>query len=265
MKRKILLMGMVFLIMKAGSCWGADVWLSETFFKANMAYKNGQYQQAIHHYQEILATGYVSGPLLYNLGNTYFKDKQIGKAILNYERARFWMPRDHDLLANTRYVSSLRKDTAVLYQDPLLMRWYKGLIRSFTINELTVLTGVLFVVWSALFLWGTSQGWAGRRLMGWTGVFLVLFLVFVEGHVVQWRQFHETWIVVQDTTARFEPRTEATVHYDLWEGAFVKVLSKEEGWMKIKRFDDKIGWIPAEAIEKIAPDSSVNVKEKKES
>ena len=58
------------------------------FFRANTLYTQGQYAKAIEAYEAVLQSGLVSGNLYFNLGNSYFKAGQVGRAILNYERAR---------------------------------------------------------------------------------------------------------------------------------------------------------------------------------
>ncbi|MEK7243343.1 MAG: tetratricopeptide repeat protein [Thermodesulfobacteriota bacterium] len=43
----------------------------------------------------------------YNLGNSYFKTKKIGLAILAYERARLLEPRNSDILYNLNYAKGI--------------------------------------------------------------------------------------------------------------------------------------------------------------
>lgn len=54
--------------------------------KANTAYINGDFHAAADAYEELLSRGVSSMKLYYNLGNAYFKDDRIGKAILYYNR-----------------------------------------------------------------------------------------------------------------------------------------------------------------------------------
>ena len=50
--------------------------------KANTAYINGDFHAAADTYEELLSRGVSSMKLYYNLGNAYFKDDRLGKAIL---------------------------------------------------------------------------------------------------------------------------------------------------------------------------------------
>ena len=58
-------------------------------------------------------------------------------------------------------------------------------------------------------------------------------------------------IVLSEIGSKFEPKEKATTHFELYEGDKVEILKETEGWAKIKRFDDKLGWIPNKNIEEI--------------
>ncbi|MCA9407687.1 MAG: tetratricopeptide repeat protein, partial [Candidatus Omnitrophica bacterium] len=78
----------------------------EGFVTAEAFYKQGEFAQAASAYEEILTAGGESGAIYYNLGNTYYKMGELGKAMLNYEKARQLIPRDSDLNFNYHYLRS---------------------------------------------------------------------------------------------------------------------------------------------------------------
>ena len=59
---------------------------AESFTKADAdkAYQENKYAEAIKMYENILATQGESAVVYYNLGNSYFKEKNMAKAVLNY-------------------------------------------------------------------------------------------------------------------------------------------------------------------------------------
>ena len=59
----------------------------QAFMQANHYYNESRYDSALVIYKSIIDEGYTSVPLLYNMGNTYFKLKDYPMAILNYEKA----------------------------------------------------------------------------------------------------------------------------------------------------------------------------------
>ena len=72
---------------------------AQTKAQADSAYINKDYAQAIEIYESLLKQG-ESGEIYYNLGNAYFKHDELGRAILNYERALLLQPGNNDVNAN---------------------------------------------------------------------------------------------------------------------------------------------------------------------
>src|SRR3989344_6976224 len=102
-KRTILIIALMGNFVTMGFAQMTPESASAKFTVANELYKKGSYAGAAKVYEAVRAGGYHSGALNFNLGNTYFKLGQLGKAILNYERARRILPRDADVLSNYRY------------------------------------------------------------------------------------------------------------------------------------------------------------------
>ena len=68
----------------------------------DQAYLNGSIDSAITTYESILAQEYESAEVYFNLGNAYYKSKDIANTILNYERALKLAPNDEDIQFNLR-------------------------------------------------------------------------------------------------------------------------------------------------------------------
>ena len=115
-------------------------------------YEKGDYKAAIREYNKILDTGYESGELYYDLGNSYFKDGRLGMAVLSYERARNLMPRDGDLESNYRYVLNRLRHSAAPKPAILPFRIFNKLEFYFTVNEFAVFLSLLFFVFMAIVL-----------------------------------------------------------------------------------------------------------------
>ena len=61
---------------------------SVRFSDANESYRAGNYGDAVRTYEALVANGFESAALYYNLGNAYYKLENIPAAVLNYERAK---------------------------------------------------------------------------------------------------------------------------------------------------------------------------------
>ena len=73
------------------------------FFHANALYGEERWAEAAAEYERVLAAGWESGNLYFNLGNAWFRAGDVGRAVLDYERARRLLPRDPDVQANLSY------------------------------------------------------------------------------------------------------------------------------------------------------------------
>ncbi len=80
------------------------------FGKANSFYEQQAFDSAQAYYEKITASGFQNSTVLYNLGNTCFRLKKPGPALLYYERAHKLSPNDPDIKANIRFVQSTLVD-----------------------------------------------------------------------------------------------------------------------------------------------------------
>jgi tetratricopeptide (TPR) repeat protein len=131
----------------------------EIFFKSNQAYKEGRFQEAINGYGHLIQSGQRTGHLFYNLGNTYFRLEQLGRAILNFERARLLMPRDADLSFNLRHARDQLQDAIPDSRGLIssIFFWLDSLI----LAELFLAFAGLNILFWAILLIGCFSGQSG--------------------------------------------------------------------------------------------------------
>ena len=221
------------------------------FVKANDAYQTGKYDEAIQGYESIVRTKTASGPVFYNLGNAYFKKGQLGKAIVNYERARQLIPRDGDLESNYRYALSLVKKFS---EEPVKNFWERGwesVMSWLNADEWAWITYawlLVMVIGHLLSLW---LRWPVSLRRAVTGVFLLVWVAHGLAFMEKLQGEERFAVAVSETKALFEPREESTVHFDVVEGGKVELLKTEGDWVKVRRPDGKMGWVRREAVEKI--------------
>src|SRR4051812_16202189 len=72
------------------------------FAKASQEYAGGDFKAAIADYEELVRSGQDTPNVFYNLGNAFFREKDFGRAILNYERALALDPQHPEAQANLR-------------------------------------------------------------------------------------------------------------------------------------------------------------------
>lgn len=222
------------------------------FSRGNDYYEKGEYDKAIAEYENVLATGKSSGNLYYNLAGAYLKNGELGKAILNYERAKYIMPRNGDVNANYRFAQAMVKGK--IMPDKSIWAWapLRVCSKSFTIDELTWLSSGMYVLILALLL--IALVWPTSRSYMLTGAVL-LFIFIVCNTAVIWHKARDVKTgavtIVPRAEAFFGPFDTATKFFTLNEGDKVNVVKCKGDWCKVVRMDGKVGWIHKGEVEKI--------------
>ncbi len=225
----------------------------EFFDSATSYFEKKDYDDAIKQYEALISSGCISGNIFYNLGNAYFKNGQIGKAILSYERAMLLIPGDSDLAVNLRYVKSLMKQSDPMGQtSPWAVVFRKALMYN-TLGEYFCIISFVYVIVAVLLTWILITRRRNPMAMSFLTltVGLIVLLLSVTGSKIY--HLERCGIVLQEITdARYEPRENSETNFPLFEGMKVYVLREERHWVRIKRTDGRIGWIKSGDIERLS-------------
>jgi len=259
MKKKIIIILSLFIFIGLslnGNCYclQKESNAAGVFYKANALFKEGQYEQAKDEYESILNLGIESGNLYYNLGNAYFKLGKRGKAILNYERAKLFMPQDSDLKSNLDFTRSLLENPLVFKKQNFIVRLLEKISDYFSLDGLSVIISVLYFIlfFSIAFSMLHRKGPAFFKYLINIG-FILLFIFGCVGGIKFYRtQIQQYALIIRSfADCRFAPAEDAVIHFRVYEGAKVNILNKDGNWRRIKTPDAKIGWIKGAALEKI--------------
>jgi tetratricopeptide (TPR) repeat protein len=235
------------LFLAAG--FASDNQETSAFNRANVYYEQANYDEAIKQYNSILESGWESGNLYYNLGNCYFKKGKLGQAIFYYEKARRLIPLDKDLESNYKYALSLIKGSAVVPKTILPVRLWHNFFEKITIDGLAILLTVFFIGILISILIGLFFKAVKKQVL-----FLAIFLglCFVAGFVGLKGKISllnkEAIVITEQADAKFEPMDNATTYFTLYEGMKVEVVESRDNWHKVKRQDNKSGWVENNAL-----------------
>ncbi|MDY6952569.1 MAG: tetratricopeptide repeat protein [Thermodesulfobacteriota bacterium] len=222
----------------------------ELFFKANQAYKEGRFHEAVDGYGRLLDSGHKNGQIYYNLGNAHFRLNRIGQAILNYERAYILMPRDADLNFNLGFARDQTQDA--ISQPKGFMETTFFWLHTMTLHELSwgfVVVNLFF--WAVLLvrLFRPSE-WTFYASL----ILLVLWLLAGASFGVKYFQEQtddRAVILAEEADVLAGPATEDTLLFKLHEGAIVLLERSEDGWSLVSLSDNKRGWVQKKGLEKI--------------
>ena len=236
--------------------YAADIKSPEYLFdQANAFYKENKFDQAISGYNKIIEQGFENGNLYYNLANSYFKKGELGKAILNYERARIFMPSDGDLKSNYDYACS----NAGLDKAPnkAIERMFASLGIDFLAVILFILQGAIFLVLIFLTVLSFPRKRESRQIdspvkqgndrLRYFRFYKAAIACLVAAFLLAGWSFKRKidWlnkgavVIAQEAEAKFEPLEGSTAHFTLKQGSTVEILDTAQVWLKVRRFDGK--------------------------
>lgn len=222
----------------------------------NHAYQQENYQEAVQFYEKVLQEGYASGELYFNLGNAYYRLGDLGRAILNYERAQRYLPRSESVAFNLRLANLYIKDRVDVPPPFFLLRWYQSTIHALTARSWGVLFTLFLLIMALLIFvryWFNPQGLTGwlRRLAIISGCCAVLVLIPLLARYHYEYRSNEGIITSPVVTCLAAPQAGSTELFVVHAGTKVKILGSDGEWYKIELLDGKQGWLPMRDMEKI--------------
>ena len=220
-------------------------------------YIANDYTGAITAYEEAMATQGEAADLYYNLGNAYYKNDEIAKAILNYERALLLAPGDEDINFNLTLAQSKIVDKVSEPYRIFFTVWIENVINLFTMDTWAIVAIVAFVLLLAALLLFLFSNKMGLRKSGFI-VALLSLVITIFANVAALHHYDRLTnrtaaIVMQPSvTAKSTPDNSGTDLFVIHEGRKVNITDDTmKGWKEIELEDGTIGWLPADAIEKI--------------
>ena len=224
--------------------------------EANKMYQENDYQKAIDLYNQVLDKGVESAAVYYNLGNCYYKLGEIGKSILNYERALLLHPGDKDIKYNLALAQRATVDKIQVIPELFFVSWYNSFVTMFTADQwayVSVGLFIAFLIMAVLFFHANS---IGIKKTGFT-VGLVLLVLTVLTILIATKQYHRVVdrnyavIMAPTVTLRGAPNTSGTELFVVHEGLKVQVLETLGDWYNVRMADGIEGWIMKSDLERI--------------
>ena len=223
---------------------------------ANTAYNAGNYAQAEECYTRIVGQGLHSAALYYNLANAHFKQDELGKAMLYYNRALRLRPNDEDIRHNLEYAEQSTKDSIEEIPEFFLKTWIKSLRGALSCTAWSILSLLMLVAALACgLLYLLAQRLSLRKI----GFYLmtVTALLFVVATAFAWSERNmlversEAIIMNSAVSIKSSPDRSATELFVLHEGTKVTIGETIDGWAEVRIADGRKGWIEQERIERI--------------
>ena len=226
---------------------GAARAAAATFDEANRVFAEGRYGEAAKTYETLISEKGYSAPLLFNLGNAYFRDGQIGAAILSYERAQLLAPNDPDIEANLNFA---RRQAGLFVQQP---SWIHDAARFFSMNVWAALGSAALILLCGLIV--ASQFYPRHRLYVrlFTGVAALALCAAAVGIALQLDTLDRAVVTSKEAVARISPFDAAKSAFVLSAGEVVEIEKRHGDFLLVENRDRRSGWVSKGEVEPVVP------------
>lgn len=226
------------------------------YLQANKQYSNGAYDSAVMVYEEIISAGYESSVLYFNLGNSYYKLKQVPMAILYYEKAKKLAPDDSDILFNLQLANQHIVDKFEPLPELFYSVWWNKLINAASVDKwgMWVFFSLLYAA-TVMILFAFSSSVFIRKFLFASGIIAIVISCF--SFVFAWQQEamvtsnSEAIVFTPTVTVKSSPDDNSTSLFVIHEGNRVKLMETVNDWYKIALLDGNVGWLRKDDVKEI--------------
>lgn len=243
--RGLVLAGLCCVVLFGQNVWAAEQAQNEEFQSAVAAYGKGDYKQAIEGFEVLVGEG-LSASLLYNLGNSYARNGQVGRAILNYERALRLAPEDSDIRGNLDLV---RREQGLFQEEKTLGHRFISLLG---LNQWIWLTTYSFVLFAGILLLPFFPALKCSSRYGIALCSLFVAIAACSGTIGQYQQWHDGVVVAPDARLKVSPFESAASVGTIQEGRLLRPGKVHKQHVLVVDEAGRSGWLAADAFEAIA-------------
>ncbi len=210
------------------------------------------YKKSAMRYEKLIKDGGIeNGRIYYNLGNTYFRMNDIGRAILNYRRAEQYMPNDANLRQNLKYAREKRIDKVEEKQETKVLKtiffWHYDLSVK---TRLVIFTSFFALVW----VFAVIRIFSRKPYLFWgitvSAVFAVLFSGSLIAEEINLNKTRPGVILTNETVARkgnsetYEPSFKDPLH----AGTEFILMEDRGDWYQIELSDSRTCWVASKDV-----------------
>jgi len=234
---------------------------NDPFERGVKAYQDENYTAAISAFEDVISTGQRSADLYYNLGNAHLQLQEIGKAILNFEKALLISPNDKNVIANLTIAKESILNPLSHIPDFILVEWWRAVSKSVGVSVwiLLQIISLLILLIMAVAKWTRFLPGVKDKLLGWKGavallvpaLLSVVFLLAAMSKSEMLNHPDQVIIMQEDTSLNDGPDERSNEVTTLSEGVKGKIIDHIDDWYKLQMEDKDEGWVKMDRVEVI--------------
>ena len=228
--------------------------------EADAAYINKNFVESIQLYEAQVSQNrsinQESAQIYYNLGNAYFRNNQIAKAIVNYERALLLEPGDSDIRHNLRFAKTRIEDKIDSADNFFINKWIRSIQNLYSGNTWAIIGIVFFILLIvAIGIYMISARLVMRKVSFYTGIVLLSLVIITNMFAFKQKDKiinRSTAIIMSASVSVYtSPDAHSQELFRLHEGAKVKIKREEGRWIEIVIANGSVGWLQKMNVETI--------------
>lgn len=223
------------------------------FDEANADYNEGNYEEALENYQQILSNGETSAALYFNLANAHYKLNNIAPSVYYYEKALQLKPNDEDIKNNLEFARNMVIDDIEEVPETGLSKIVNNTISKLSFDGwawMAVVSAVIFAIFFLLYYF--RIGTKFKRLFFGVSIFFLLVSLgsvgFAYQQQVSIQDSQYAIIFAEEVPVRSEPNLRSDELFLLHEGTKIKVLETFQDWIKLELSNGAQGWISKDEV-----------------
>lgn len=225
--------------------------IESEFKRANEYYEAKRYDGAIERYLKIIDQGVESSTLYFNLGNAYFKNSDLGHAILYYMKARRLDPSDEDIRHNLEFA---RRFSPVQMEGVTLNpvhQFLESLTGPYRLNTLGWLSSIIFILFIAMLAMRFGIGIRGGLIK--TGIVTALVLTVVVSGLTTFKYQNDYMteravIIADETPVRTGPSDQSEIELQGAPGLVVEILAQQGQFYNVLFENKRRGWVNKDLV-----------------
>ncbi len=228
--------------------------VQSSFEAGNKFYEEKKYDQAIAEYEKVLAENIESSTIYFNLGNSYFKKGDLGKAILNYHRAKRLEPSDDDIISNLEFAENF---TSVQMEGVALnpiSTFFDTLVAPYRLKIMAIISSVLFVLLVILLIVRFGLGYPSRIIKSVITVTLIFVFIASTFTTYKYRTDYLTRravIISDESPVHTGPSDQSEIELQGAPGLVVEIISESSNYYNVLFKNKRRGWIDKQFVAEI--------------
>ena len=226
--------------------------IDDLFQKSNEYYTNGDYQNAVNGYLDVLDSGFESAELYFNLGNSFYKLNNIPDSNFYYEKAKSISPNDDDILTNLIFAKNLRIDKIEVLPITQMQNFKLSILNLFSEKgwSISLISLIWFMSFAFIFYIISKNSKFKRLYFTLSIVFIILSSLTLIINFEKKKLSEIKYAIVYDKEIEVwsEPNNISELKFLLHEGTKVKQLDVIEDWVNIQLENGTLGWIQSSSL-----------------